>query len=241
MNWIIISLEAWVQPAWPRRQQYADISPRAVSSGATPSYEVEMNDGNGYFDSGRENGYYICGGGTPTRQFNYLVSTYDGTNWNLYVDAALVGQTAEPVVRVSLLIRGRLGNGTDGGAGRYFTGNICQVALYTNALTPARVVAHLLLGLYRATNVAPVILTQPVSQRVAANNTVTFGVVAVGRSTSGLSVVFGAWRHNQFNRPAPPTRLTRRRRRRWPTTASNFTSRAPTRAIAALPSVQTPR
>ena len=109
-----------------------------------------------------------------------MVSTYDGTNWNLYENGALVGTDADPSGPCQFTDPWAIGNGTDGGAGRFFTGNICQVALYTNALTPAQVLAHYLMGLYGTCHVAPVITTQPASQMAYTNEQVSFNVVADG-------------------------------------------------------------
>jgi hypothetical protein len=91
----------------------------------------------------------------------------------------LVGTNADTVGAFQFSDPWAIGNGTYGGAGRIFTGNICQVALYTNALTQVRIIAHYAMGLYGTTNLAPVIATQPANQRVLTNTPATFKVAAI--------------------------------------------------------------
>ena len=73
-----------------------------------------------------------------------------------------------------------IGNGTEDGNGRYFTGNICQVALYTNGLSSEQIVSHYAMGLYGTTNLAPRIAVQPLNQRATTNTAATFTVTAIG-------------------------------------------------------------
>jgi hypothetical protein len=104
--------------------------------------------------------------------------------WSLYVNGVLVA--ANEAVGPSLYagppyLEGyaftdgwAIGNGTaDGGAlnWREFSGNICQVALYTNALTAAQVLTHYNLGLY------------------GTNTTTTLPTLSVARGAPGSVVV----------------------------------------------------
>jgi Concanavalin A-like lectin/glucanases superfamily len=70
---------------------------------------------------------------------------------------------------------GGAGVGTLVALGRQFQGNVCEVALFTNALTADQVQS-----LYNAAGMAPSIITQPVSGAVNQNSAYTNTVVANG-------------------------------------------------------------
>jgi hypothetical protein len=176
-----ITMEAWVQPAGSQAKNPADIL--AMGYDYKSALEDEISVANGDFVGGRDSGYYVTGTAATTN-WTYVVCTYDGTQWNLYLNAALVGTTADPQGASPDDIPWAIGNGTSGGSGRYFKGNICQTALYTNGLTPGQVSAHYAMGLYGTTNLAPIIDTQPVSQRVVTNTMATFTVVATASPLS---------------------------------------------------------
>ncbi len=81
--------------------------------------------------------------------------------------------------------------GTAGGNSgnlRYFTGNITEVALYTNALAPAQVLNHFCVGELGTSSAHshPIIITQPLPQTAAFGGTATFsvGVVCSALSTT---------------------------------------------------------
>jgi hypothetical protein len=175
-----VTLEAWVQPAGA--QLHANANILAKGWDGSTLQELEMSEVNSsYFGSGREGGNFtVSGAGTANTNWNYLVSAYDGVNWNLYLNGALVATHADGTGPSQFSDSWRIGNGSSGGNGRYFTGNICQVALYTNALTAAQVSAHYAMGLHGTTNVAPTISIQPVNQRVVTNTAATFTVAAAG-------------------------------------------------------------
>ena len=82
-------------------------------------------------------------------QLDHLVSTYDGTKWNLYINGQLVDQGSDTVGAINF--SAPMGDrdaqtGTADGAHRFFQGKYPQVALYTNALTPAQVLNHYCVG-----------------------------------------------------------------------------------------------
>ncbi|MGH7992690.1 MAG: LamG-like jellyroll fold domain-containing protein, partial [Limisphaerales bacterium] len=116
--------------------------------------------------------------------WHYEVETYDGTNWTLYIDGQARAWQADPVGAINSTTPWAIGTGTAGGAlgssgyGDNFAGNICQVALYTNALTPAQINAHYFAGLYGATNLPPVITAQPAPLAVPQNAAATLSVAA---------------------------------------------------------------
>jgi hypothetical protein len=133
----------------------------------------------GDFVGGRDNGFTATNTSAAATNWAHVVCTYDGTNWNLYVNAALVATNADAQGASLFADPWAIGNGTSGGAARYFNGNICQVALYTNSLTPTRVAAHYAVGMYGTSNLAPTISSQPHNLREVTNTTATFTVVAV--------------------------------------------------------------
>lgn len=175
-----MAMEAWVQPANAQTQANADIFAKGWDFGIDET-EMSVVNSDSFVSSSTVNSSTpgLASGGTVTTNWTHLVTTWDGNNWNLYVNGELVGAEADTTSPSLNSDPWAIGNGTVDGNGRYFTGNICQVALYTNALTPSQIVAHYAMGLYGTTNLAPVIAVQPVNQRVTTNTTATFTVVAV--------------------------------------------------------------
>lgn len=182
-----ITMEAWVQPA-NTTQGPADILGKGYDS--TTNYdEIVLRANQGYYYGGtynNVNGGANANGGQPTTNWTYLVSTYDGTNWNLYVNSQLVGQGADAVGAFKFPDPWAIGVGSAdaGPAGanpRFFSGNICQVALYTNALTPAQVLNHFCVGELNTSSATsiPIILTQPQPQTTTFGGTATFSVGVV--------------------------------------------------------------
>ncbi len=194
-----ITMEAWVQPASSQiAGNYANIIAKGWDF--TNYSEIELSDvTSDLFRCGRMNGVYISYG-TVTTNWTYLVSTYDGTNWNLYVNGQLTGSIVDGAGSLILSDPWAIGNGSEGGAaygGRIFTGNICQAALYSHALTPAQVAEHYYAGLHVITNQTPVIISQPMPVVVYSNALASFSVVAYSASPlsyqwwNGLSQLAG--------------------------------------------------
>ena len=142
----IITMEAWVQstnitqgPAdivgkgYDSAQNYDELVLRAQNNGGYSYYGGTYNGSNGGASAS---------GGQQTTNWTYLVSTYDGTNWNLYVNTKLVGTGADSVGAINFSDAWAIGTGSASGASRFFVGNICQVAIYSNALTAAQVMTH---------------------------------------------------------------------------------------------------
>ena len=174
-----ITMEAWVQPASSQVQGSADIFARGWDY-TDDETEMSVVNSDSFVSSSTVNwsGAADVSYGHVTTNWTYLVTTWDGANWNLYVNGVLAGTEADSTAPGNDSAPWAIGNGTLNGNGRYFTGNICQVALYTNALTPAQVIAHYAMGVYGTTNLAPSIAVQPVNQRATTNTTATFTVVA---------------------------------------------------------------
>ena len=180
-----ITMEAWVQstnvtqgPAdivgkgYDSTKSYDELVLRAQPGGTFSYYGGTYNN---------TNGGASASGGVQTTNWTYLVSTYDGTNWNLYVNGVLVGHGADSIGAINFSDPWAIGTGSADGASRFFQGNICQAALYTNALTQNQVFNHLFMGSVGVmpSNAVPLIVTQPQSQSVYAGGTVTFSVTSV--------------------------------------------------------------
>ena len=193
-----ITMEAWVQPASPTvgSGSPADI----LGKGYDGTNEMTLRADGGYYYGGTYNnntGGGNANGGQQTTNWTYLVSTYDGTHWNLYVNTKLVGQGSDAVGAINFTAPWAIGDGTTATAGdnsgdiRFFQGNLTEVAIYTNALTPAQVLNHLCVGELgtSASNSVPIIITQPQPQSAFVGGTATFSVgVASALPTTNLVV-----------------------------------------------------
>jgi hypothetical protein len=149
---------------------------------------LRANPGATYFGGtyNNVNGGAGVTGGQQTTNWTYLVSTYDGTNWNLYMNGQLVGTNSDTVGAFTFPDTWAIGVGSatagpSGGDPRFFEGNICQVALYTNALTAAQVLTHFYEGELNSlpSNSVPIITTQPQPQSAYFGGTATFSFGAV--------------------------------------------------------------
>lgn len=174
-----ITMETWVQPATTTVNGY--IMGKGYDS-TTNGNEIEMRiPGYANYQAGTFNfttGNVLVTGGIVTTAWAYMVCTYDGTNWNLYINGAPVAATPDTVGALDFSTNWAIGDGTADGSTRIFTGNITQVALYTNALTPDQILTHFYMGMYGTTNVPPMIIKQPVSQLASPGATVTFACQA---------------------------------------------------------------
>src|SRR5882724_9854323 len=181
-------MEAWVQPASPTvgSSPPADI----LGKGYDGTNEMTLRARGGFYDGvffNNNTGSHAASGGVETTNWTYLVSTYDGTNWNLYVNGALVQASLNSIGAGNFTAPWAIGDGTTATAGgnsgdlRFFSGNITEVALYTNGLTPAQVLNHFYFGEIGAspTNSAPIIITQPQPKTAFVGGTVTFSVSTV--------------------------------------------------------------
>lgn len=121
--------------------------------------------------------------GTGYSLFNWyhLVGTYDGTNGSFYVNGQLVGA---PVAATGYVVNpaNPLGIGQRGDGYGGWDGNLDEVAIYTNALTAAQVLAHYQVGTnsFRAPPTPPSIRQDPASTTNYAGHVVQFTVLADG-------------------------------------------------------------
>ena len=174
-----ITMEAWVQST-NTTQGPADIIGKGYDS--SQSYNelvLRANAGNYYGGTyNNTNGSGNASGGQQTTNWAYLVSTYDGTNWNLYVNGVRVGQSANSLGAINFSDPWAIGTGSADGFSRFFQGTICQVALYSYALSSYQVLSHYFVGEIgvTASNAVALITAQPQPQPSYAGGSVTFTV-----------------------------------------------------------------
>jgi hypothetical protein len=128
-----------------------------------------------------DGGIWIQSVGMPLNQWYHLAASYDGTNVSFYVNGQYQGKAnasaAQPNNKPLLI-------GTDSttSTSPAFDGNVCQLALYSHALTASQIQAHFQIGitnLQAGTN-PPSITSQPAATSAYAGNAVTFLVEAQG-------------------------------------------------------------
>ncbi|MCP5525754.1 MAG: immunoglobulin domain-containing protein [Verrucomicrobiales bacterium] len=113
-----------------------------------------------------------------------LVGTYDGTAMAFYANGTLIErrETAYVPPDPTLAYTLRIGGGAteDANGNFFFIGDVDEVAVYGEALTPAQVAAHYAAAF--SPNVAPVIDVQPRSTEVLLGGSVTLSVGVVSGS-----------------------------------------------------------
>jgi fibronectin type 3 domain-containing protein len=137
-----LTLEAWVAPA--SASTYGDIMGKGYDSSLNDDeLEMRANSGNYhggvYTGSGGDQGVT---GGTEATNWTHIVCSYDGTNWNLYLNGVKSVSSANTTGAFAFADPWAIGSGTADGLSRGFTGNICQAAIYNYALTSAQVATH---------------------------------------------------------------------------------------------------
>ena len=196
-----ITMEGWVQTPQASAlyngpgQSFGPI----IAEGYDPSYDNSENylwvnnnqyQGGTYHTSVSIKGAY---GGMTTTNWAYVVTTFDGTNWNTYVNAQLVASGADSVGALNFPDPWAIGAGTISGSSSILSGNLTQVALYTNALTPAQVLNHFFSAELNSTPASspPIITTQPQPTAGYVTGSATFTVIAA----SGLAKT-NQWYYN---------------------------------------------
>ena len=124
---------------------------------------------------------FITAGSITPFQWYHLVGVYNGSNAAFfYINGVQVGSSAIsgylPNTANPLMIGAR-----DPGYG-YFDGNVDEVAIYTNALSAAQILAHYQAGTnsFSSRPVAPLIVQDPSPATSYAGHAVSFSVVADG-------------------------------------------------------------
>ncbi len=175
-----ITLEAWVQPA-NSTEGPANIIAKGYESSVNAEITLRANAGS-YFGGSYNGNTHGADGGQQTTNWAYVVCAYDGTNWSLYVNSVLVQRVRDTTGALTLPYPWRIGTGSGNyGSSRYFTGNLCEVAMYTNGLTAAQVLNHYYFGELNSspTVSVPIIVTQPQPQSTYMGGSVSFSVSAV--------------------------------------------------------------
>ena len=198
-----ITMEAWVQLTYVSSGNNAlwnDGTAQATALGKGQDNSQDTNciemGGNywGNYDGGSYSGSTGLHGQLDPTQFgggdgggadpllsdsnwHHEMVSYDGAHWNFYLDGVLMNATPDTVGAINSTTPWAIGTGTADGAGNFFPGNICEVALYTNALTGPQAYIHYVVGLYGGTsNLPPLIGTQPASQSAYTNGVAIFSV-----------------------------------------------------------------
>ena len=178
------TLEAWVQPSQPAASlsTLGDIIAKGYDSGNYQEIALRENASAGpnYYGSFGTGG---VSGGAQSTNWVYLVVANDGTSDYLYINGQLVQKSADTrgSIPFANAISWAIGNGTSGGNGRTFNGNICQVAMYNYGLSAAQVLKHYYAAeLNTSPNSAPpIIVSQPQGQGSYVGGSVTFSVTAL--------------------------------------------------------------
>jgi autotransporter-associated beta strand protein len=174
-----ITLEAWVQPANPGAS-LNDIVAKGYDS-SVDSSELQLRLNGGHYEGGTYNntvGGRGASGGTATTDWAYVVCTFDGANWNMYVNGVRVGQGSDTTGALNFSTPWAIGTGTADGAGRKFAGNLSQIAIYNTSLSSNQVLNHYFRGKFNLdpSTARPVITAQPQNQSTYISGSVTFSV-----------------------------------------------------------------
>ena len=173
-----ITMMAWIKP------QAVSGLRNIVSHGyiTSPNAEVQMRINSGQYDLGSWDSTDQTGGASykmpagDVGRWTFLAGTYDGTRWNLYWNGVLVSTNSAPLGALSMSADWAIGARGDG-TERFFSGDIDEVAIFTNALTAAQIQQVI-----TAANVPPVFAQQPVAPTgtIYEGNSLTFSGLAGG-------------------------------------------------------------
>jgi RHS repeat-associated protein len=150
VNQQVLTVEAWFQLS----SLPSGSNPRLVASSHTDvdlkGFQMEINSGGagGFVDVGTTNGRFAApwtqqlAVGTP---YHYVM-TYDGFNVKAYLNGALVGSSAGSGAVVPSLLPVTIGRDPAYTFTDWFGGTLGEVAVYSTALSGARVQAHFTAG-----------------------------------------------------------------------------------------------
>jgi hypothetical protein len=139
-----LSIEAWVKPA--AAGSNGGIFEKTIGGNVNTQYLLLMEGGYIEWRGKQAAGTYVTAGGglLQAGTWSHVVGTYDGSMLRLYVNGAQVGSVAAATLATGSgpAFIGRLGaEGSNPGI-LPFNGVIDEVAVYSGALTPTRVLAH---------------------------------------------------------------------------------------------------
>jgi Concanavalin A-like lectin/glucanases superfamily len=173
-----IALEAWVQPA--NSTSFGNVVAKGYDSSTYQEIVVRVNGpyGANYFASSGTAG---VSGGQQNTNWTHVVLANDGANTKLYINGVLVQSAADTSGSIAFADPWAIGNGSSAGYGRFFNGNISQVAIYNHSLSSSQVLNHFAVGLVGvpAANAVPIITAQPQPQSTFIGGNVTFSVSTV--------------------------------------------------------------
>jgi hypothetical protein len=198
LNTNTVTFECWLNPSG-NQQSYAGLVMHRNLGGASGCGLDFPNTNNhlGYYWNDYYRTYDWDSGLMPaTGQWSYaalavspaqaVLCLCDGTTWRTATNSITNG--VQPFA-------GPIRIGSDGGgAGRWFNGEIDEVAIYGKTLSPAQLLTHALAG-FGNTN-QPIFTTCPASQTVQAGSTATLSAAAVGAPTLAYQ-----WSMNGTNLP----------------------------------------
>ena len=150
-----ITLEAWVQSAPPSGYSGSQNVGNIIAKGydSSVNYAEIVLRVNGWYGDVYYGGSGNAGvsGGNFITNWAHVVMSSDGTYNSLYVNGVLVQKTSDTSGAINFGDAFRIGTGSADGTGRWFKGNISEVAIYNHGLTAGQVLAHYNMGMYGST------------------------------------------------------------------------------------------
>lgn len=140
-----LTVEAWVMPVDGYNTTRSPISSRYIPSGqgygflmyATAANQWQFRTYNG------TTAFNVTGGTVQMGAWTHLVGVYDGEATRLYVNGVAVGTPTTNLYAPNWVTPLRIGGGANEGTGSFFwPGLLDEVAIYSNALSPAQVLEH---------------------------------------------------------------------------------------------------
>ena len=134
-----VSVEAWIKPAaLPGAAEFASIASKPGSyslqlNGSRLEFKIDQPGGSGRLQAPL--------GAIQVGHAYYVVGTFDGTTQRLYIGGLEVAEAARPAEPISTS-GDELRIGSWNGSEEFFNGAIDEVAVYTAALSAARIDAH---------------------------------------------------------------------------------------------------
>ena len=191
-----ITMMAWINP----QDTYGLRNILAHGYITAPNSEISMRVNSGVYDLGSWDATANTAGTSypmpagDVGRWTFLAGTYDGTRWNLYWNGLLVSSNSAPLGALSMSADWAIGSRGDPinlGDGRFFSGAIDEVAIFTNALTTAQIQQ-----VFNAANVPPIIGQQPQAPAgtVYEGSTVTLSALVAGSPTLAYQ-----WTKNSIN------------------------------------------
>jgi len=159
-----LTVEAWLNmPSFPVSGADYNMNPVTMDNAPAPNgWAFEITNPNasnppmwGWLAS---SGWTQVNSGTCIQgQWAYYAMTYDGTTFSVYTNGVLAGSHASAYSQVSSGFPLYMGAYNDAGtADRFYEGGMQNVAVYSNALTANRILAHYMVGAFTS----PVISVQ---------------------------------------------------------------------------------